>query len=113
MLPLGDGPGLTPLPGDSLPSTTAAGFHSAATGAGLLDLITCGLITHRLWWLGSEARALGLDSDLVLVADLAGARWVGVSHSFRGTVRAAVISATSTSATRTSPISRTSPTTIT
>ena len=64
-----------------------------------------GLITLRRWWLGLAARALVLASASVSVADLAGARWVGVSHSFRGTARAAVISATSTSATRTSPIS--------
>jgi hypothetical protein len=55
--------------------------------------------------------ASGLVS--VLVVDLAGARLVLVSHSFRGTALAGVISGTSTSAIRALRISTTSPTTTT
>src|ERR1700685_3273645 len=80
----GDGPGSTPRRGDSLPSTMDAGCRSAVTGAGLLDRIGCGLGMRPRWWPVSEARALALGSALASAVDLAGARSVGVSHSFRG-----------------------------
>ena len=57
-------------------------------------------------WFGGPG--FGIGFALGSVVGLAGARSVGVSHSFRGTARAGVISATLTSATRTSPISTTS-----
>src|SRR5580693_1554118 len=86
--------------GDLLPSTTDVGYRLAAIGVGRLDLTMRGLITRQRSWPGLVAPAL--------VVGLAGARSVGVSHSFRGTARAGVISATLTSATRTSPTSTTS-----
>src|SRR5580692_435254 len=91
----------------------AAGSRLAATGAGLLAPI--GLVpgTPLRWWRGSEARTLALASALVSAADLAGARLVLVSHSFRGTALAGVISGTSISAIPALPISTTSRITIT
>jgi len=111
--PPGDGLGWTLRRGDSLPSTMAAGCRLAATGAGLPDPIGRGLGTRPPWWRGLEGRALASALVLASVADSAGARSVGVSHSFRGMARAGVISGTSTSATRALRTSTTSPTTIT
>src|SRR5580692_209906 len=95
-----------PRHGDLLPFTTDAGYRLAAIGVGRLDLTMRGLITRQRSWPGLVAPALVLG--LGSVVGLAGARSVGVSHSFRGTARAGVISATLTSATRTSPTSTTS-----
>ena len=85
----GDGPGSTMRRGDSLPSTMAAGYRLAVTGAGLLDLTMRVLITLPRWWLGLAARGLALAS--ASVADLAGARsgwgepffpWYGASRGY-------------------------------
>ena len=51
-----------------------------------------GLITLLPSWPGLVAPALALALDSAV--DLAGARWVLVSHSFRGITGAVVISAT-------------------
>src|SRR5271165_2096457 len=70
--PPGAGPGLTMLPGDSLPSTTDAGYTGTMRGAGPLDRLVIGTrTTHQPWWAGSaelvsESALAGAGAALVL-----------------------------------------------
>src|ERR1700751_5406707 len=95
----GAGPGRMTLLGDTLLSTTDAGFRPAAIGDGHRDRFTRVRCTLQRWWHGSAGRDGARTLALAWVADLGGARWVGVSHSSRGMAAASDTSEALTSAT--------------
>src|SRR6266567_6932196 len=71
----GDGPGLKTSPGDTLPSTTAAGCITTIFGDGRLDRSMPAPTTLPHWSHGLVVRAGARTSDSVSAEVLVGARW--------------------------------------